>query len=148
MAYGATGNGSTDDTAAIAAAQQAAGSGCVLFPPGTYQVSGLTISTAGQTFKLESGATIRANASIAGPVIAVSAASVTILGPGTIDGNAAAQTGTNGLDCVRFLAGADDGLVHGVVAQNAAWLGIETAGASRPDRPEPGPQLHPWRDLV
>ena len=84
MAYGATGNGSTDDTAAIAAAQQAAGSGCVLFPAGTYQVSGLTISTAGQTFKLESGATIRANASIAGPVIAVSAVSVTILGPGRL----------------------------------------------------------------
>jgi len=131
MAYGATGNGSTDDTAAILAAQQAAGSGCVLFPPGTYQVSGLTISTPGQTFKLESGATIRANASIAGPVITVSAGGVTILGPGTIDGNASAQTGTNGLDCVRFVAGGDDGLVHGLVAQNAAWLGIETDGAAR-----------------
>jgi hypothetical protein len=131
MAYGATGNGSTDDTAAIAAAQQAAGAGCVLFPAGTYQVSGLAISTPGQTFKLESGATIRANASIAGPVITISAASVTILGPGTIDGNASAQSGTNGLDCLRFTAGADDGLVHGLVAQNAAWLGIETNGAAR-----------------
>jgi Pectate lyase superfamily protein len=131
QAYGATGNGSTDDTAAIHAAQLAAGNGCVFFPPGTYLVSGLTVATSGQTFKLEAGATIIASAGIAGPVITVAATGVSILGPGTVDGNEANQTATTGLDCVLFTAGADDGLVQSIVAQNAAWIGIETIGANR-----------------
>lgn len=38
-AYGATGNGSTDDTAAIQACLNAASNGTVYFPPGTYVVS-------------------------------------------------------------------------------------------------------------
>lgn len=131
-AYGATGNGSTDDTAAIAAAQAAAGSGCVYFPAGTYSVTGLTVTSAGQTFKLEAGATIIAAAGVTGPVIGISAAGVSIFGPGTIDGNQSAQTGTTGLDCIQFTAGADDGLVEAVVTRNAAWYGIESIGTNRP----------------
>jgi hypothetical protein len=131
LAYGATGNGSTDDTAAIHAAQSAAGTGCVFFPPGTYLVSGLTIATSGQTFKLEAGATILAKGGIAGPVITVTAADVSIFGPGVVDGNQSNQTASTSLDCVQFAAGADDGLVQNIVAQNAAWIGIETTAANR-----------------
>lgn len=46
VAYGATGNGTTDDTANIQAAitaQAAAGGGDVLFPPGSYLVSQITV---------------------------------------------------------------------------------------------------------
>ncbi|MCP3709721.1 glycoside hydrolase family 55 protein [Paraburkholderia sp. CNPSo 3274] len=48
--FGATGNGSTDDTAAIQAAITAvgnAGGGTVYFPPGTYKISSLTVPTTG-----------------------------------------------------------------------------------------------------
>jgi len=48
--YGATGNGSTDDTAAINAAvvgTVAAGSGILFFPPGTYQVTPVSSTVAG-----------------------------------------------------------------------------------------------------
>ena len=41
--YGATGNGTTDDTAAIQAAITAA-TGTILFPPGTYRVSSLNLT--------------------------------------------------------------------------------------------------------
>lgn len=44
--YGAVGNGVTDDTTAISNAITAAAGGIVFFPPGTYNVTGLTISQA------------------------------------------------------------------------------------------------------
>ncbi len=141
-AYGATGNGSTDDTAAIQAAQAAAGPGCVYFPPGTYLVGSpgdgsLTIGTPGQTFKLEAGAVIMAASGMTAPVITVNVAGVSLLGPGTIDGNASGQTGTPGtqFDCVLFITSGstlgDDGLVQGLVVQNSAWIGIETINVNR-----------------
>jgi len=47
-AFGATGNGATDDTTAIQAAiDSLTDGGDVLFPPGTYLISGITITTAG-----------------------------------------------------------------------------------------------------
>jgi hypothetical protein len=131
VAYGAAGDGTTDDTAAIQAAITAAHAGCVLFPSGTYLVSGLTVTTAGASLRLEAGATVIAKAGISGPVIAVSAPSVSIFGPGVVDGNQGAQTGTTNLDCIQFQAGADDGLVQGIVAQNAAFRGIATVAANR-----------------
>jgi hypothetical protein len=130
-AYGATGNGSTDDTSAVQAAITAAGAGSVLFPAGTYVVSGLTVATASASLRLDAGATVIAKAGISGPVITVTAASVSIFGPGVVDGNQEAQTATTNLDCIQFQAGADDGLVQGVVAQNAAFRGIATVGANR-----------------
>lgn len=49
QAFGARGGGETDDTAACQAAvdaiQDAGGVGTVFFPPGTYKVSGLTVSS-------------------------------------------------------------------------------------------------------
>jgi hypothetical protein len=131
-AYGAAGNGTTDDTTAIRAAQSAAGAGCVYFPAGTYLTSGLKIDAPGQTFKIESGATIKATATIVKPVITVAAVGVTILGPGTVDGNATGRSGIlTGYDGIKFNVGGDDGRVEGVVVQHVAWIGIEGSQVNR-----------------
>lgn len=92
--YGATGDGTTDDYAAIAAAYAAAGAnGVVYLPPGTYRLSAAVTPLAGQTIR---GAGMRATTlqfptatTING--LNLSAANVTIMDLG-IDGNRAAQT--------------------------------------------------------
>ena len=137
-AFGATGGGIVDDTLHIQAAQSAAGPGCVYFPPGTYKVSGPTISTPGQAFKLESGATIilASVLSTPTPVISVTAADVSIVGPGIVDGNSSAYSGGgNGFDGVAFLttsgSKAYDCQIDGVRVQNVAYDGIRADGVQR-----------------
>jgi hypothetical protein len=140
-AFGATGGGTMDDTSAIQAAQSAAGAGCVYFPPGRYMVDGLAISTPGQTFKIESGATIILASGLSTPtaVITVIAPDVTITGPGVIDGNSSAYpSGGNGFDGVYFTttttpspSSADDCQINGVTVQNVAYNGIRADGVQR-----------------
>lgn len=89
-AYGATGDGSTDDTAAIQSAVDAAntaGGGIVWFPKGTYKLVTNPI-------KLYSGAT---------PTI-VAYSNITLLGAGSnaIGGSILTQTST-GVDCIKGL---------------------------------------------
>jgi hypothetical protein len=63
--YGATGNGTTDDTAAIQLAINSlpAGGGCVFVPSGTYKVSSaLTLSEGAQLVGTGSGSILRADA--------------------------------------------------------------------------------------
>lgn len=87
----AIGDGVTQDAAAIHADATAAGvNGRLFFPPGTYLVTGLTASVAGQTWELAPGAAIKSAVQNA-PAINVTAADVSIVG-GTIDGNRPAQT--------------------------------------------------------
>lgn len=58
--FGATGDGTTDDTAAIHAARDAAGAGGrVIIPSGTYIVSGLAASVADQTWESSAAAVIK-----------------------------------------------------------------------------------------
>jgi polygalacturonase len=59
--YGATGNGSTNDTPAInraITAASASGNGILRFPPGTYKSSNTIHMKSNVTFQLDSGATI------------------------------------------------------------------------------------------
>lgn len=72
-AYGAKGDGRTDDTTAIQAAINTGKP--ILFPEGTYLANNLTVSTAGQTFSGFGKAIIKKNAN--GPIIAVPADNVT-----------------------------------------------------------------------
>jgi parallel beta-helix repeat protein len=87
---GASGDGVTDDTAAIQSAL--AGGGRVYLPSGTYIVTGLTIATASTT--LVGPGTLKLKAATTGRIISVTAANVTIDGI-TLDGNRAAQSGTS-----------------------------------------------------
>lgn len=83
--YGATGNGTTDDTTAIAAALAAAPAGAtILFPAGTYRTtSALTISAAINVVGY--GATLKSAAYNDGTKIAIASSGITIRGL-TIDG--------------------------------------------------------------
>lgn len=74
--HGATGDDSTNDTAAIQAALDAGGT--VTFPAGTYHVDQLYVSVAGTTLVGEDGARLTFDAS--GPGLYVTASDVTIRG--------------------------------------------------------------------
>lgn len=94
MAYGAKGDGSTDDTAAVKAAIAAAGQGVVFFPPGTFVISDVLTITTGFT-ALGSGmnSTIIKQTSTTKDVFAgtdvryIDISDLKILGPGSGSGN-------------------------------------------------------------
>lgn len=92
-AKGALGDGANDDTAAIHAARDAAGvNRTIVFSPGTYLVTGLTASVAGQRWHLMQGAVIKLKNAQNVNVVNITAAGVQLVGPGTIDGNRANNT--------------------------------------------------------
>lgn len=92
LRHGVTGNGTTDDTAAIHAARTAAGAfgADLIFPDGTYLVSGLTANVSGQRWLMMPGAVISLKNASNAPVITATAP-LAISG-GTISGNRANQT--------------------------------------------------------
>jgi parallel beta-helix repeat protein len=90
--FGARGDGSTDDTAAIVRARDAAGSGgTVVFPAGTYLISGVSVNVAGQRWVLDAQATLRLRPGAGSDLLRMSAADAVVTG-GRLDGNRAAQT--------------------------------------------------------
>lgn len=96
-AYGASGNGATDDTAAIQLAIDAAdaGGGIVLLPPGRYLVSGtLTIATVLPLLVLGYGAKLELSAGVIGFQVhqAISGLMGAVIEGLEIDGNSAAGT--------------------------------------------------------
>lgn len=91
-AYGAKGDGTTDDTAAFALARDAAGTaGSVRVPAGTFIVNGFDWSVADQSWDVVG--TIKAKAS-AGAGFTISASGVSF-GGGKIDGNLASNASQN-----------------------------------------------------
>lgn len=133
---GATGGGSTDDTAAIHALRDIVGEGgSLLFPPGTYLVTGLTASVNNQTWTLMRGAILKLAASANTSNITVTADGFTLIG-GTIDGNAAGQSGTYGSGTYTGIGvyapgGSDDITVEGVEITNCKFMGLDIRTASR-----------------
>lgn len=80
VSYGATGDGTTDDTTAIHAARDAAGvGGTVLFPAGTYLANNLAANVANQTWELAPGAVIKMKTAATNAVY-VTADNVTLSG--------------------------------------------------------------------
>lgn len=122
-AYGATGNGTTDDTAAFAAAVAGAGTGGVIYvPAGTYILSALALNVASQMVRLDPGATLKLKAAANGPAFTITGNGVTVTGGGVIDGNYANQT--PGLHPLCVVSAATDVTFDGVTVQNANGYGI------------------------
>ena len=142
--YGAVGNGTTDDKAAINAAITAAnvaGGGTVLIPNGTFAiggsvVSGITSGIAGivllsnvnlvieGTVFVKNGTTGVGTfyGAIRSPDVGISNASIT--GTGTIDGNKANQTAS--VQCSNiYLACVFNVVVDGIYSVNANGMGIQ-----------------------
>lgn len=77
--FGATGNGVTDDSAALQTALTAAAGQTLLVPKGTYAVSAALVIAAGTTIVFDN-ATILSTATVAAGVFTFSAADITITG--------------------------------------------------------------------
>lgn len=119
-AYGATGDGTTDDTAAIHAARDAAGvGGLVIIPPGTYLVSGLAANVASQRWDLSDGAVIKMKVGAAVP-LSVTASGVSVTG-GVFDCSDATRDkgGKNGITIT-----ADGVTIRQVRVLNSPYHGI------------------------
>lgn len=128
--YGATGNGTTDDTAAIHAARNASGpGGVVAFPAGTYLVNNLAANTANQRWELADGAVLKMKTG-ATNAIYVTADNVTISG-GIVDcSNGTAHDGSqhpvrvDGDGCtVRGLT-VNDSPLYGIACFDASQISI------------------------
>jgi parallel beta-helix repeat protein len=124
-AFGARGDGVTDDTAAVHRARDAAGQGgTVLFPAGTYIVGKLQLNVAGQTWRLDPAATIRLRASANSSLISASGVGVRLIG-GRLDGNRLAQTSSG--NCVSVSG--SKAVVESVDVGNCRGWGIYVHGA-------------------
>lgn len=139
LSYGATGNGVTDDTATCAAAITAAASGGnVVFPPGVYIVSGLTLAQPNITITIMAGATLKLKASSNAPVITITANYCRVVGEGIIDGNKTNQTTNPNCFGVLFNASAAAQALVGVQiagitvqnTRNAGIMGQQTGAGS------------------
>lgn len=135
--FGATGNGSTDDAAAIQAALDLASStyagSTLYFPAGTYKVSSELEIKGAVKIVMDEGCTVirgvstmqyvfkNFNASYA-PTLYAGRGNITVTG-GTVDGNAAAFTTTV---TAFIIAHADTVTFDGVTFQNVVdWHGLE-----------------------
>jgi len=124
---GAIGDGTTDDTAAVHAARDAAatfGVG-VYFPPGTY-VGNFTANKPNQKWTFAPGVTVKPPASSATSTIIVTVAGVTISG-GTIDG--ASTTNPSSAGIYAPTSAVTDLTIENVTIKNIAGYGIEAHGS-------------------
>ncbi len=128
--YGATGGGTTNDTAAIHAARDAAGvGGEVAFPAGTYMVDGLTASVPSQTWRLSSGAVVKVDVGSATSGVTVTAQNVSIVG-GVIDAsNGSVRDWTQ--HGIQALDGAHGFTLRNATVQNSPKHGVYTVNCKR-----------------
>ena len=152
--YGATGNGSTNDTSAInkaIAAAGAAGGGEVLFPSGTYKSASIHLKSNVEIY-LDSGATISAESSgFDAPesssfsqyqdfghsyfhdslIWGDSLTNVSFAGSGTIDGDGHLHTGTTPsgeADKAIAITRSSNVSFSGITVKNGGWIAILTNG--------------------
>jgi parallel beta-helix repeat protein len=137
--YGATGNGSSDDTAAIQNAINAAssaGGGVVEVPAGTYMINlgyqgefGLLMKS-NVTLQLDAGATLKAKTGAPGTsnmIMFNGGSNMNIVGPGTLDGNKGSIGLDENIENVCFWGGSDI-VLCGFTSQNAPGDGIYLNG--------------------
>ena len=137
--YGATGNGSSDDTAAIQNAinaASAAGGGLVEVPAGTYMINcayqsgeiGLLMQS-NVTLQLDSGATLKTKSGAPGTSYMVmfnGGSNMNLVGPGVLDGNKSA-VGLGDNENIGFWGGSNI-VLAGFTSQNAGQDGIYIDG--------------------
>jgi len=114
-------------TAAIHAARDKAGvGGAVFFPAGTYSVTGLSASVAGQTWTFAPGVTLNLASNSNADLIQVSAANVTIQGKAVLDGNATGNTtgGSGGI-----WTNATGTVYDGFTLQNCRQIGMNVTAS-------------------
>ena len=138
--FGATGNGSTDDTATIQNAINAAssaGGGLVEVPAGTYMINlayqmgevGLLMKS-NVTLQLDGGSVIKAKSGAPGTsymIMFSGGSNMNIVGPGTLDGNKASIGLHEGVENIGFW-GASNVVLTGFTSQNAPGDGIYING--------------------
>lgn len=126
--FGATGDGSTDDTAAFVAAFALTAIRKTVVPPGTYQVSGITVP-AGAELVLLKGANIRLIDSSDTHVVTLGGDGAVVHGLGTITGNAANQAASSSSGV--FSDGNNDLLVDELVITDCEDRGVHILNGSR-----------------
>ena len=133
--YGAKGDGTTDETAALAAALSAAAGKMLLVSPGTYLHSS-TLSVRSSTTIVGYGATLKAAVATSDQVMGLSlsmVSKITILGL-TYDGNRANRTlGKAPSAFGIYIANSSDVVVRDVTILNSHWDGIEVAYTNNAD---------------
>lgn len=131
-AYGATGDGVTNDTVAIHAARDAAGvGGKVVFPAGTYRIDRMTANVANQTWVFAKGAVVKLFAPVAevqASLLSVQASGVAVYG-GTFDG--VDSTLNNGFHGGVIVGTVTDVRLDGLTVLNSPWNGIAGYNTSR-----------------
>jgi hypothetical protein len=137
-AYGAAGDGVTDDTAAFADAVAAAAAvrGTVHIPAGTY-VATVAVTKGGVTIEGEGkdATIIRARntkaASVAGRVLVVANSDGTAIKDLTIDGNKTARSGKKQIDYALLVYQSSDCKVENVRVTDAEQIGIGISVSKR-----------------
>ena len=126
--FGATGDGTTDDTPAIHAARDASGvGGKIIIPRGTYLVSGLTASIAKQTWELSNDAVIKMKAGAA-EIFLISAVGVSVVG-GVFDGSNGTQEPGSQRNGVKSV---ESGFtIRNATIQNVSLYGISAFNAGQ-----------------
>lgn len=124
--FGATGDGTTDDTAAIHAGRDAAGvGGKVVIPSGTYMVSGLTADLKSQVWELSDDAVVKMKMG-ATHILNITGAAVTVVG-GVFDGaNGVSHDGSQH----GIRVSADGVSIRGVTVKNSPYIGIAAYNAT------------------
>jgi parallel beta-helix repeat protein len=123
--FGATGDGTTDDSAAIADALAEAAGGTLVFSPGIYVLTNVTVP-ANTTIVLARGATLKLKGSSSLHGLNVSNAGVSIFGPGTLDGNRANQSS----NVMPIYISAASVTVDGVTVTGSKYHGIHAEACS------------------
>lgn len=127
LRFGVRGDGSTDDTAAIHALRDLAGSGATLvFPPNTYVTTGLTNNVANQTWELHPGATISLKNASNQHAVQLTGAGSALVG-GTVNANKANQSS----DKAGVVLGANGARVERATVLNGGTYGIYGYNANR-----------------
>lgn len=127
-AYGAVGNGTTDDTVAVQACLDAAGTDLVFFPTGTFLCGQLSLNT-GQRILLSPAATIKAKPNIGATLLSVALGSTDVaIEGGILDGDKTNQASTFAMVGLRSKCS-----VRNVVFKNGHGYGIQVGQADVAD---------------